>query len=177
LVYMDLLVTKNCLGTAGDLGCNLIMASPTAWPLPSGWFVTSALTISIGRVVTFTVCRFTCRECSAVVALEESCRSCCASGEVAPGVADAPDVPDDDVAAEDPAAPDVWELPVEDLLPQPVMTVATSAAANRIATAGVEGRREIRRCEICACVIKPFMASLCCVIQPVEMSSGSLPSS
>src|SRR4051812_22473728 len=155
---MVLLVTRNCLGTAGDLGCNLIMASPTAWPLPSGWLVTSALTISIGKVVMLVVCRFTCRECSAVVALEASCRSCCASGEAA---ADVPDAPGDAGAAEDPAAPDVWEVPVEDLLPHPVMTVAASAAANKIATAGVESRREMRRCEICACVIKPFMASLC----------------
>ena len=97
---------------------------------------------------------------SAVVALELSCRSCWPCGDGAPDVAD--DAPDDADEPADPDVCDVEELPVLDLPPQPVMTVATRAAANKIATdTVVEGRRETGRWEICACGIKPFMASLC----------------
>jgi hypothetical protein len=114
----------------------------------------------MGRVVMFMVCKLTWSECSEVVALEASVRSCCISGDGAADVPDAPEVAPDDVAAEVPDEPEVWEVAVEDLCPHPAIA-ATSAAANTIATTGVEGRRETRRWEICACDIKPFMASLC----------------
>lgn len=111
----------------------------------------------------FVVCRLTCSECKAVVALELSCRSCEASGDGVLEVPDAaPDVAEVAEDPEDPDAPEVWDVPVEDFDPHPVITVATSAAANKIATdTGVERRREACRWEVCACEIKPFMASLC----------------
>ncbi len=92
------------------------------------------------------------------MALEQSCSSCEASGEAeAPGVelvaGDDDDVPDEEV---------VEELPVVDFCPHPDANSASSAAANTIAIdLGREERREGGRWEICACVIKPFMASLC----------------
>ncbi|WP_289624953.1 MULTISPECIES: hypothetical protein [Mycobacterium] len=94
------------------------------------------------------------------MALELSCSNCCASGE---GAADEPELaPEVADEAADPEVADVEDVAVEFLFPHPVMTVATTAAANTIATDGrVQDRQETRRWEICACEIKPFMASLC----------------
>ncbi|BBX73954.1 hypothetical protein MSHI_18600 [Mycobacterium shinjukuense] len=88
-----------------------------------------------------------------MVALELSCRICAACGEGAPDVT---------VAAEVPVGPAVGEVAVVDFFPQPVMTVAKSAVATKITIdPRVTGGRELRRWELCACAIKPFMASLC----------------
>ncbi|MGO9510350.1 MAG: hypothetical protein ACLPXZ_24540 [Mycobacterium sp.] len=94
------------------------------------------------------------------MALEQSCSSCEACGEAeAPGVELVAGDDDDDDAPDEEV---VEELPVVDFCPHPEANSASSAAANTIAIdLECEERREGGRWEICACVIKPFMASLC----------------
>ena len=119
-----------------------------------GWLVTSASTLSIGRDVRLVVARMTCSECRAVVALETSWTSCAAWGVGAPDVAAGVDVAE---------APGVWDpelWAVDDLCPQPAITVANSAATTTNAIEVGRGGRWIpRRNEMCAWCVMPFIGS------------------
>lgn len=83
---MVLFVTRNSVATTGVLGFILTLALPTAWPLPCGWLVTSASTLSNGRVERLFTVTTTWTECRPFVALELSCRICWASGDGDPGL-------------------------------------------------------------------------------------------
>lgn len=74
------------MATTGVLGFILTLALPTAWPLPCGWLVTSASTLSNGRVERLFTVTTTWTECRPFVALELSCRICWASGDGDPGL-------------------------------------------------------------------------------------------
>ncbi|CKT22085.1 Uncharacterised protein [Mycobacterium tuberculosis] len=141
------------MATTGVLGFILTLALPTAWPLPCGWLVTSASTLSNGRVERLFTVTTTWTECRPFVALELSCRICWASGDGDPGLG---------------------ELAVVGFFPHPATTVAKSVAAIRIATAPrLEGRRG--GWEPHACEIKPFMFSLCYPTDGIEQL-GATPS-